>query len=91
MTLNRLCGSGFQAAVSGAHEILLGESRVVLSGGTESMSQAPYAVRNIRFGTKLGQDQKMEDTLWAGLTDSYCKLPMAITAENVNTWMLCSD
>ncbi|KAG8539578.1 hypothetical protein GDO81_020720 [Engystomops pustulosus] len=47
------------------------------------MSQAPYAVRNIRFGTKLGVDIKMEDTLWAGLTDSLIKTPMAITAENL--------
>lgn len=47
------------------------------------MSQAPYAVRNIRFGTKLGADIKMEDTLWAGLTDSLIKTPMAITAENL--------
>ena len=38
------------------------------------MSQAPYAVRDIRFGTRLGSDPKMEDTLWAGLTDAYCKV-----------------
>jgi acetyl-CoA acyltransferase 2 len=43
------------------------------------MSQAPYAVRNIRFGTKLGQDLKLEDTLWQGLTDEYAKVPMGIT------------
>jgi hypothetical protein len=53
---------------SSCSEILLGDSEVVLTGGSESMSQAPYAVRNARWGTKLGQDLKMEDTLWAGLT-----------------------
>lgn len=47
------------------------------------MSQAPYAVRNIRFGTRLGEDIKLEDTLWAGLTDPHVKLPMALTAENL--------
>ena len=47
------------------------------------MSQAPYALRDARFGTRLGVDLKLEDTLWAGLTDQYIKLPMGITAENL--------
>ena len=81
--INRLCGSGFQTVINGAHEILLGEADVVVAGGTESMSQCPYAVRNIRFGTKLGADPVLEDTLWAGLTDSLYKSPMGITAENL--------
>lgn len=79
LTVNRLCGSGFQAIISGGQEIQLGDSEVVLCGGAESMSQAPYAVRNTRFGTKLGQDLKLEDTLWQGLTDEYAKTPMGIT------------
>lgn len=83
LTVNRLCGSGFQSIVNGCQEICLKDSEVVLCGGSESMSQAPYAVRNIRFGTKFGQDQKMEDTLWAGLTDLHIKTPMGITAENL--------
>jgi len=83
LTVNRLCGSGFQSIISGAQDIELGDSHVVLCGGTESMSQAPFAVRNTRFGTKLGQDLKLEDTLWQGLTDEYCKTPMGITAENL--------
>lgn len=83
LTVNRLCGSGFQSVVNGCQEIALRESEIVLCGGAESMSQSPYAVRNIRFGTKLGVDLKMEDTLWAGLTDSMIKTPMAITAENL--------
>ena len=83
LTVNRLCGSGFQAIVSAAQEIIVGDSDVVLAGGTENMSEAPYAVRDIRWGTRFGSDLKMEDTLWSGLTDSYCKLPMAITAENL--------
>ncbi|KAK6494417.1 3-ketoacyl-CoA thiolase [Huso huso] len=83
LTVNRLCGSGFQSIINGAQEICLKESEVVLCGGSESMSQAPYAVRNIRFGTKFGVDLKMEDTLWAGLTDMHVKIPMGITAENL--------
>uniref|UniRef100_A0A8C2R278 3-ketoacyl-CoA thiolase, mitochondrial n=1 Tax=Capra hircus TaxID=9925 RepID=A0A8C2R278_CAPHI len=56
ITVNRLCGSGFQSIVSGCQEICSRDSEVVLCGGTESMSQAPYCVRNIRFGTKLGSE-----------------------------------
>ncbi|XP_007904978.1 3-ketoacyl-CoA thiolase, mitochondrial [Callorhinchus milii] len=83
LTVNRLCGSGFQSIINGAQEICLKESEIVLCGGSESMSQAPYAVRNIRFGTKFGVDLKMEDTLWAGLTDLHIKTPMGVTAENL--------
>jgi len=85
LTVNRLCGSGFQSIINGAQEINLDISNVVLCGGTESMSQAPYAVRGIRFGTKLGQDPKLEDVLWQGLTDELAKTPMGITAENLAT------
>ena len=83
VTINRLCGSGFQSIIYGAHEILVGDSRVVLCGGAENMSLAPYSVRGNRFGTKLGVDLKLEDTLWSGLSDTYCQLPMALTAENL--------
>jgi len=83
LTVNRLCGSGFQSVVNGAQEITLGESSVVLTGGSDSMSMAPYAVRNIRFGTKLGSDLSMEDTLWASLTDAHTNTPMGVTAENL--------
>jgi acetyl-CoA acyltransferase 2 len=85
ITINRLCGTGFQSIVYGAQEILLGESKVVLCGGAESMSLAPYSVRGNRFGVRLGLDLKLEDTLWTALTDSYVQLPMAITAENLAT------
>ncbi|XP_067001669.1 3-ketoacyl-CoA thiolase, mitochondrial [Anabrus simplex] len=83
LAVNRLCGSGFQSIVSGAQSILIGDSKVVLTGGTDNMSQAPFAVRNIRFGTVLGSKYELEDTLWVGLTDTHCKLPMGITAENL--------
>lgn len=47
------------------------------------MSQAPHTVRNMRFGVPLGQPPVLEDSLWLGLTDTYCKLPMALTAEKL--------
>jgi acetyl-CoA acetyltransferase family protein len=84
LTLNRLCGSGFQSIVSGAQEILLGDSNVCLVGGADSMSQAPHAA-HIRWGVPLGKSPALEDTLWAALTDSYAGLPMAETAENLAT------
>jgi acetyl-CoA acyltransferase 2 len=83
VTVNRLCGSGFQSIIQGAQEIALGDSKVVLCGGAESMSLAPYSVRGNRFGTALGTNLNLEDTLWSGLTDAHIKLPMALTAENL--------
>ena len=86
LTLNRLCGSGFQAIASAAQEILLGECEVALCGGAESMSQAPHVVRGARFGDKLrlGEAGNMfEDLLWAALTDTQCNLSMAQTAEKL--------
>ncbi len=83
LTLNRLCGSGFQAVVSAAEQILLGEAKAVLAGGTENMSQAPHSVWGLREGAKFGKPPAMVDTLWASLTDSFCNTPMAITAENL--------
>jgi acetyl-CoA acetyltransferase family protein len=83
VTINRLCGSGFEAIVQGAHRILLGEASAVIAGGTESMSQAPYVLRGARFGTKLGQAPALEDSLWDSLRDTQCGLPMGETAENL--------
>ncbi len=81
LTVNRLCGSGIQAAVSGAQLIQLGEAGMVLTGGIESMSQAPHVIRGLRGGLKLGQG-KLEDALWEALVDTHCGCSMAITAEN---------
>jgi acetyl-CoA acetyltransferase family protein len=81
LTVNRLCGSGVQAAVSGAQLIQLGEASLVLTGGIECMSQAPHVIRGLRSGLKLGQG-KLEDYLWEALLDPYCGCTMAMTAEN---------
>ena len=81
LTVNRLCGSGIQSAVSGAQMIQLGEAQIVLAGGMENMSQAPHVIRGLRSGLRLGQG-KLEDSLWESLLDSYCGCTMAGTAEN---------
>jgi acetyl-CoA acyltransferase 2 len=80
--VNRLCGSGFQALVSAAEMMLTEQAEVVLAGGTESMSQAPFVVRGARWGIPLGKGA-LEDSLWSALTDTYAGAPMAITAENL--------
>ena len=83
LTVNRLCGSGFQAVVSGAMEILLDRSDVCLVGGGESMSLAPHIARGIRWGTQLGKSPVLEDSLWEGLRDPVAGLAMAETAEKL--------
>jgi acetyl-CoA acyltransferase 2 len=83
VTVNRLCGSGFESVIQGAHQILLDESHVVLAGGAESMSQAPHVVRGARWGIRLGPAVGFEDTLWEALKDPYCGFSMAETAENL--------
>jgi acetyl-CoA acetyltransferase family protein len=83
VTVNRLCGSGFEAVAQAAQQIVLGESVVVLAGGTESMSQAPHVVRGARWGLRLGPTPPLEDSLWEALRDPSCGLSMAETAENL--------
>jgi acetyl-CoA acyltransferase 2 len=82
LTLNRLCGSGFQAIVYAAEQILTGQSQCVLTGGTESMSMAPHAMWGARWGLPLGKTG-MVDLLWECLTDSNTKMSMAQTAEKL--------
>ncbi|MGH7566390.1 MAG: acetyl-CoA C-acyltransferase, partial [Gemmatimonadota bacterium] len=83
VTVNRLCGSGFESIIQATRQILLGESEVVLAGGTESMSQAPHTVRGARWGIPLGPQSKMGDLLWESLYDPYAGFSMAETAENL--------
>lgn len=83
LTLNRLCGSGQEAIISGARMIMTGEADFVLAGGAESMSRAPMTNYEARWGTSLGTGINFQDSLWAALSDSYHDTPMAITAENL--------
>jgi acetyl-CoA acyltransferase 2 len=83
LTVNRLCGSGVQAIVSGAQMILLGEARTVLAGGMENMSQAPYVLYGTRTGIPFGAQPVLQDSLFASLSDPVAGLMMAQTAEKV--------
>ena len=83
VTVNRLCGSGFESIIQGAQQIILGESTTVLAGGAESMSQAPHVVRGARWGLRLGPAAQFEDLLWESLDDPQCGFSMAQTAENL--------
>jgi len=82
VTVNRLCGSGIEAIAQAAQRLLLDEATMVVAGGMENMTQAPFVVRGARTGLKLGGGA-LEDFLFVGLTDSYCGLPMALTAEKL--------
>jgi acetyl-CoA acetyltransferase family protein len=82
VTVNRLCGSGIESISQAAQRLLLGEATMVLAGGMENMTQAPFVIRGARNGLKLGGGA-LEDSLMAGLTDTFCGLPMALTAEKL--------
>lgn len=82
VTINRLCGTGIEAILTGARYILTGEANVVLAGGTENMSQVPHVIRGMRWGSPLGSPV-VEDWLWDGLYDTYGGCTMAETAENL--------
>jgi acetyl-CoA acetyltransferase family protein len=80
LTVNRLCGSGMQSIVNAAQMVQLGEANIVLAGGMEAMSQAPFVIRG-RDGFTLAPGGKLEDSLMVALLDTYCGLYMANTAE----------
>jgi acetyl-CoA acetyltransferase family protein len=80
LTVNRLCGSGMQAIVNAAQMVQTDEAKMVLAGGMEAMSQAPFVIRG-RDGFTLAPGGKLEDSLMVALLDSYCGLYMAETAE----------
>ncbi len=82
VTVNRLCGSGFESLIQAAQRLKLGEASMVLAGGTENMSQAPHVVRGSRNGFKLGHGE-FTDALKECLYDPYAGCEMAVTAENL--------
>ena len=82
LTVNRLCGSGFEAIIQAARTLILGEAGFVLAGGAESMSMAPHSSWGLRWGSKF-KDDVMVDLLWASLYDPVAGLSMAQTAEKL--------
>ncbi len=84
LTVNRLCGSGFQAIISAAEQILTGQANVVLAGGMENMSMAPHVIHGMRDGAaKFGRPPVLKDLLWECLTDTFTGMAMAQTAEKL--------
>lgn len=83
MTLNKLCGSGLRAITLAAQEIMLGDADVILCGGAESMSNAPYILNSARFGQRMGDGKLIDSMIEDGLTDAFNKYHMGITAENI--------
>jgi acetyl-CoA C-acetyltransferase len=81
-TIQRQCSSGMQAVVSACQEITLGDADVVVAGGAESMSSAPYVLKEARWGQRL-QHGQFTDSLWELLTDPLHKILMGVTAENL--------
>jgi len=82
LIVNRLCASGLEAMVVGAQQLLLGDSTVVLAGGTENMTQCPHMIRGARDGFRLG-NVEVEDYVLVALTDQWNGLAMGLTAENL--------
>lgn len=82
LTVNRLCGTGLQAILTGSQSIMLGECDIVVAGGTETMSRAPYQSAGIRWGTRIGAVQ-MVDILNGALSDPFNRTLMGVTAENI--------
>jgi len=83
MTINKVCGSGLKAVILGAQAIKCGDAGVIVAGGTESMSQAAYLLRDARKGLRMGHSQLIDSMISDGLTDAFGTMHMGITAENI--------
>jgi acetyl-CoA C-acetyltransferase len=84
-TINKMCGSGMQAAIMGANAIKAGEAKIVIAGGMESMSNAPHLIKTHRTGVKYGHDRLMDHMAVDGLEDAYEGLPMGVYADRIAT------
>ena len=83
MTVNEVCGSGLKSIILASQAIQLGDAEIVVAGGTESMSQAPYLLNSHRWGKKAGDDRMLDSVMQDGLSDAFSQLPMGLTAEKV--------
>ncbi|MCT8137998.1 acetyl-CoA C-acetyltransferase [Anaerobacillus sp. CMMVII] len=91
-TINKLCGSGLRTVSMGAQFIMLGDADVILAGGVESMSNAPYMLNNARWGLRMGDNQVIDTMIKDGLTDAFNNYHMGITAENIaEQWELSRE
>ncbi|WP_066315796.1 acetyl-CoA C-acetyltransferase [Bacillus sp. FJAT-29814] len=83
MTINKLCGSGLRTVTMGVQFIAVGDADVILAGGIESMSQAPYLLQNARWGMKMGHQEVVDSLIYDALTDKFHDIHMGVTAENI--------
>lgn len=84
MTINKVCGSGLRTISMAAQFIALGDCEVILAGGCESMSNAPYILNKARFGYNMGDANIVDSMVKDGLTDAFNNYHMGITAENIS-------
>lgn len=82
-TVNKVCGSGLKSVILGAQSIMLGDANIVIAGGTESMSQAPYVLKKTRWGLKMGNGEIIDSMISDGLWDVFNNYHMGVTAENI--------
>ena len=82
-TVNKVCGSGLKAVMLAAQAIRCGDAEVIVAGGTESMSRAPFLLPGARWGERLGHGKVLDHMIHEGLTDAFHDIHMGITAENV--------
>ncbi len=91
-TVNMLCGSGMKTVVDAARAILAGDAHIIVAGGTENMSAAPYLVPSQRWGARMGEARMVDSMLYDGLTDVFSNQSMGVTAENVaEQWGITRD
>ena len=83
LTINMVCGSGLRSVSLAAQLIMLGDDDVVVAGGTESMSQAPYVLQSARWGQRMGDGKIVDAMVHDALTDAFNNYHMGITAENI--------
>lgn len=83
-TLNMICGSGLKSVSMAAALIKAGEADIVVAGGTENMSMAPYVMKNARWGVRMGDDKIIDTMVYDGLTEVFNNYHMGVTAENIN-------
>jgi len=92
LTINKLCGSGLRAVSMAAQFIMLGDADIILAGGSENMSQAPYLLEKARYGYKMGHGEIADSLIKDGLTDAFNNYHMGITAENIaEQWHLSRE
>jgi acetyl-CoA C-acetyltransferase len=83
MTVNMVCGSGLRAVTLAAQAVMLGDADIVVAGGMENMSRAPYILNDARFGYRMNNGQLVDEMVYDGLTDVFNQYHMGITAENL--------